>query len=144
MVIHHIHGDQLSPFQSPTSEPTSAPHRLGCDRFFCFILRMLWRDQGEPRTHKVMVVMGDHGHDGLSPRIVCHILSKYHDPCQRVFTLLLGAIFFCELLAMLAAYHMRDQVLISIVITITIMTSITITIITSITITTSRPPPSID
>ena len=84
--------------------------------------------------------------------LFCHILSKYHDPCRRVFTLLLGAIFFCELLAMLAAYHMRDQVLIRIVITITIITSVTITIITSITITiiasititTSRPPPSID
>ena len=142
MVIHHIHGDQLSPFQSPTSEPTSAPHRLGCDRFFCLILRMLWRDQGEPRTHKVMVVIMFMMVFLLE--LFCHILSKYHDPCRRVFTLLLGAIFFCELLAMLAAYHMRDQVLISIVITITIMTSITITIITSITITTSRPPPSID
>ena len=142
MVIHQIHGDQLSPFQSPTSEPTSAPHRLGCDRFFCFILRMLWRDQGEPRTHKVMVVIMFMMVFLLE--LFCHILSKYHDPCRRVFTLLLGAIFFCELLAMLAAYHMRDQVLISIVITITIITSFTITIITSITITTSRPPPSID
>lgn len=43
----------------------------------------------------------------------CGAIKESH-VLTRVFTLLLGAIFFCELLAMLAAYHMRDQMLHSI------------------------------